>query len=491
MTARNSRPPRPDISAAEAGVCGSLLTAGSNPLPPTLAKLVAHAPEAFDDPKHGLVAEAVRALMANGQTVDTMTVHGELTRTGTLESVGGVASLMTIANVGLPLAMAEIESEPLWRAYQIQQASKFLREANFELDLHPDKAPSILALAARGLADLAGEGDTPAPSLTARLCARRFDATKPPVESAPVFHVGSVPVSTAGNLTTVSAPVKSGKSAVVGALLAASMTPATRDTDCLGFSGFNADGKAVVHMDTEQSLADHHALVSRALRRAGAVEAPVWLHSYCVTGFPIGEARRCLRAALEIGREQCGGIHSVLVDGVADMVCDVNDAAESNDFTAELHALAIEFNAPVVGVIHLNPGTEKTRGHLGSQLERKAETNLRLEKDGESIVVWSDKNRRAPILKKDGPRFAWSDQAGMHVSVASGQASADSAAETALRELSADLFTARPSMNYTDLVTTAKTSLAVSERTAARKIAELSRRGFIEKSACGLWKQRV
>jgi hypothetical protein len=39
----------------------------------------------------------------------------------------------------------------------------------------------------------------------------------------------------------------------------------------------------------------------------------------------------------------------------------------------------------IVGVIHFNPGGEKTRGHLGSQLERKAETNLRL-----------DKVRRAP-----------------------------------------------------------------------------------------------
>jgi hypothetical protein len=106
----------------------------------------------------------------------------------------------------------------------------------------------------------------------------------------------------------------------------------------------------------------------------------------------------------------------VLVDGVADLVVDVNDAGESNTYTAHLHQTAIEHDCAVVCVIHTNPSSEKTRGHLGSQLERKSETNLRLEKSGEITVVFSDKNRRAPIQKENGPRFVWSDEAGMHVS---------------------------------------------------------------------------
>jgi hypothetical protein len=329
------------------------------------------------------------------------------------------------------------------------------------------------------------------PTLGERLVARRFDIANPPKESAPVFFVGGVPVSTVGNITTISAPPKTAKTTALEAVMAATMTPPTREADLLGFTGFNADGKAVIHLDTEQSPCDHHNLVKRALRRAGVALPPPWLFSFCLTGFPAVESRRCVRAVLELGREQCGGVHSVLLDGVADFVCDVNDPAESNSFTAELHGLAIEYAAPCVGVIHLNPGTEKTRGHLGSQLERKAETNLRLEKDGESIVIWADKNRRAPILKKDGPRFAWSDAAQMHVSVVSGQAAADVEAETAAAELAADLFLDKPQMRYADLVSTIKTRLIVSEPTAGRKVRELSRRGVIQKQASGYYKQRV
>jgi hypothetical protein len=120
---------------------------------------------------------------------------------------------------------------------------------------------------------------------------------------------------------------------------------------------------------------------------------------------------------LEDAAARFGGIHSLMLDGVADLVPNVNDPEESNFFVNELHSLAIKFFASTIGIIHLNPGTDKTRGHLGSQLERKAETNLKLERDGDAIIVWGEKNRRAPILKVNGPRFEWSDQLGMHASV--------------------------------------------------------------------------
>jgi hypothetical protein len=102
-------------------------------------------------------------------------------------------------------------------------------------------------------------------------------------------------------------------------------------------------------------------------------------------------------------------------------VVDVNDSAESNAFVAAYHDLAIRHKCPVIGVLHLNPGSEKSRGHLGSQLERKSETNLRLETDGEFTEIWSARQRRTPILKGSGPRFRWDDEVKMHVSVESGR----------------------------------------------------------------------
>jgi hypothetical protein len=112
-----------------------------------------------------------------------------------------------------------------------------------------------------------------------------------------------------------------------------------------------------------------------------------------------------------------GGIHAVIIDGIADLVVDVNDSKECNQIVAELHTLAIRYDCAIIAVIHKNPGSDKVRGHLGSQIERKAETNLSLDKEDEVTIVWSQKQRRSPILKKNGPRFRWSDDMKMHVTV--------------------------------------------------------------------------
>ena len=328
---------------------------------------------------------------------------------------------------------------------------------------------------------------TQADTLASRMAKRQFNFGTPPPPVVPRFTIGDTPISTPGNLTAISAAVKSGKSSFVGAMLASTM--AQQGSDCLGLESDNPSGLAVIHFDTEQSVEDHDALARRILRRAYVTEPPSWFKSFCLTGFSVRDMNDALRLALAKAKEECGGVHSVFLDGVGDLVSDVNDAEESNALVAELHGLAIEYACPIVGVIHLNPSGEKTRGHLGSQLERKAETNLRLERDGESIVCWSEKHRRAPISKANGPRFEWSDTAGMHISV-EGVADAKASGKRAELELLADvIFSERPSMKFAEIVAklTAKNGLAVSERTAARKLGELSRLGIIKRSVAGLY----
>ena len=254
------------------------------------------------------------------------------------------------------------------------------------------------------------------PPLLERITARLFNIHAKPAEPTPRFYIGRIPICTPGNLTAISAPPKSAKSSFVGAMLSAAMTPRPDVADCLGVSARNPDGKALLHFDTEQSIADHFNLVERAVARARLTEPPPWLRSYCATGFSITEARLAVSIVTEAAATLYGGIFAILLDGVADLVKDVNDPEECNVFVNDLHSLAIKYDCSVLGVIHLNPNSEKTRGHLGSQLERKSETNLRIERDGDAFVVWSEKNRRAPILKPNGPRFVWSEDMHMFVS---------------------------------------------------------------------------
>ena len=100
-----------------------------------------------------------------------------------------------------------------------------------------------------------------------------------------------------------------------------------------------------------------------------------------------------------------------MIDGYADLIGDVNDAEQSNQLVSELMAAAEKFNVAIVGVLHLNPGSEeKSRGHLGSQLGRKSQTVLQIKRDGDRRVMFTQRARKKPLDEKDGVVFEWSDQ---------------------------------------------------------------------------------
>jgi hypothetical protein len=329
----------------------------------------------------------------------------------------------------------------------------------------------------------------PRDALAQRLAARLFNIHAKPPAPPPRFFIGQTPICTAGNLTAISAPPKTAKTSFVGAMLAATMTNNPDRADCLGVTSRNPEGFAVIHIDTEQCPADHYSVVERAIRRARRAEPPPWLLSYCATGFSIPDARLSIPIILEDAAAKFGGIHSLTLDGVADLVPNVNDPEETNFFVNELHSLAIKFAAPILGVIHLNPGTEKTRGHLGSQLERKAETNLRLDHDGDAIIVWGDKNRRSPILKANGPRFVWSDQRMMHVSVQSaGEAKA--ASEYAILRCEAEAVFSRAGKNalcWGDFLAGLMREAKLSEGGARKRMGKMVGARVITKDVVGIY----
>ena len=328
----------------------------------------------------------------------------------------------------------------------------------------------------------------PEASAIVKLLAERefkFDIEPPPLR--PIFSLAGTPICTPANLTTITSAIKTGKSAVIGAMVAAAL-PHAKDADLLGFSSSNPKGHAVLWFDSEQSPDDFWHCVTRALKRSGVASRPEWLHAYCLTGLGCKRAWECVTEATKLSADTHGGVHSILIDGIADLVADVNDPEESNSFVAELHAIAIKHDCPIIGVIHFNPGTEKSRGHLGSQIERKAETNLALEKDSdETTVIYSTKNRRAGIPKGTGPRFMFSPEAAMHVSVSNRRCAKDEEQREALVSLAFDVFEGRPAMRFNELQTTVKKLLTVSPKTAERKIIAMGRLAVIKKSVGGMY----
>jgi hypothetical protein len=327
-----------------------------------------------------------------------------------------------------------------------------------------------------------------------KLDAYRIYFGKPPKEPIPVVHLLGQRISTAGNLTVVAAQAKSGKTAVVGAMIAALVTADTLDSselegrDLLGFTAAAADGKAVVVFDTEQSPYDAWTLVKRVLKRAKAGDLPSNFRCYHLAEIGTRERRKYLSGELQRAKTDCGGIHCVFVDGVADLCVDPNNIEESFGLVEELIQLAITYECPIALVIHENPSgqdTGKTRGHLGSQLLRKAESNLRVLKGANGIsTIYSDHCRRANIPKEHGVRFVFDAEADMHVTVTTD--AAEDKLEAKRKKCRTELdgvFSCGETFKYTALLERIMGMSSVSKRTAERRIKDWIDLGLIKNAS--------
>ena len=314
----------------------------------------------------------------------------------------------------------------------------------------------------------------------------RFNIKKnAPPEEPSVFEVNRATFATRGNLSAVTAQAKAGKSAWLTALCASTIAPNPDDCDLLGVRAVNPEGLPVLLLDTEHSPFHHHALCDRILRRAMLTESEL-LHAYRLAGFSVPD----LNAALEYLIADRKWL-AVILDGTGDFVADVNDPEECNSFVARLHGLAIQNDTHILNVLHLNPGSDfKSRGHLGSQLERKAESNIRIEKTDEVSVVFADKNRGSAIPKSKGPRFAWSSGKMMHVSVATKDESKEKiqSEDAVMKVREAFRLADKTQLHYADLI---RAILAVpgvkSESTAERLYTKAKAAGIITKNIISKW----
>ena len=74
------------------------------------------------------------------------------------------------------------------------------------------------------------------------------------------------------------------------------------------------------------------------------------------------------------------GIGLVVIDGIRDLMYDINNPTESTQIINMLMQWSSQYNLHIHTVLHLNKGDDNTRGHIGTELNNKAETVLQITK---------------------------------------------------------------------------------------------------------------
>lgn len=181
-----------------------------------------------------------------------------------------------------------------------------------------------------------------------------------------------IPIGTYGNFSFVQAPPKSKKTFFVSLLASVYLSGGNN------FGGKikgHREGRCLMHFDTEQGHWHAQRVFKRVQDMSNTKEVGCY-HTYALRTIGYKERLQFIEHCLEQNKGKNG---LVIIDGIADLVSDVNNLEESNLCVQKIMQLSAKYDAHIVTVIHSNYGSDKPTGHLGSFLEKKTENQIQLE----------------------------------------------------------------------------------------------------------------
>ena len=322
-----------------------------------------------------------------------------------------------------------------------------------------------------------------------------IDYDNPPDASKSVITVNGVPLGTQDNLFCITGGEGTGKSNYIAAILAGTLGTERLDAEqTLGLEVTpNPKGLAVLHYDTEQSEAQLHKNLGKTLRRASLTSVPDFYHSLYLASLSRKDRLKLIRESMDLFHHKHGGIHLVVIDGIADLIRSANDETESIAIVDELYRLAGIYNTCIICVLHFVPNGIKLRGHIGSELQRKAAGILSIEKDEnpEYSVVKALKVRDGSPLDVPMTLFGWDKALDMHVY--RGEKSKEDKDKRKSNELHAVVrgaFRSATRLSYQQLCEILMRELDIKDRTAKKYIAYMKEQGILIQDSQGNYQQR-
>lgn len=86
-------------------------------------------------------------------------------------------------------------------------------------------------------------------------------------------------------------------------------------------------------------------------------------------------------------------ISYVVIDGIRDLVYDINDQREAIEIVTKLMKWSKELNCHITVILHENKADGNARGHIGTEIQNKCETVLSVSKDGNYSIIRSELTR--------------------------------------------------------------------------------------------------
>ena len=191
-----------------------------------------------------------------------------------------------------------------------------------------------------------------------------------------ILFVGDCTIATFGNFSASTGKAKSKKTFNISAMVAAAVT----NTTVLNYRACLPEGKRkILYFDTEQSKYHCHTVLERIYKLSGL---SLQKDDPRLMFWGLREYTPKLRiAVIDYALRKYDGVGLVIIDGLRDLMYDINNGKEATDVMTVLMAWTSVYDLHIHTVLHLNKNDNNPRGHIGTELENKAETVLIISKN--------------------------------------------------------------------------------------------------------------
>lgn len=210
-----------------------------------------------------------------------------------------------------------------------------------------------------------------APTVFDKLEAAKIDLykvySKPPTVIEVLTDEQSAVLGTLDNFSCIIGKAKSKKSFLMSIIAASAIKNDVvyNKINC----DFPDDKQNVVVFDTEQSDYKVHQIANR-IKTISGKRIVTNLDVYCLRPYHYKERIEMIEAKI-YNTENLG---LVVIDGIRDLVADINSPEEATEIVGKLMKWTSELNIHIMTVLHQNKGNTDARGHLGTEVINKAET---------------------------------------------------------------------------------------------------------------------
>ncbi len=327
-------------------------------------------PEYFYSERHQQIYSAIQQSYEHSGTITLSSVAHVLRQVGKLEMVGGAYFLSETLTKVEHSANVEFDARVIIEHYIKREL--ILIASAVHHDSYEDDTDSLL---------LIDDANIKISALYTRVFKQKDDqkikemwlkrqVLEQPIEPPPIIHISGIPVAWPGGHTLLVGLKKSRKTLFMIWLI----------VQYLNESG--SDGGDVAVFDTEQSKRHVWRIREKVYQITGK-----YINVFFLRGVSPNDRREFVETTARFWPKP---LRLIVNDGVRDFMHDINDPKESTDVMTFLERLTIierkdqDVPAHVIDVLHLNKDGKNPRGHIGTELQNKAECTIELTLDEKS-----------------------------------------------------------------------------------------------------------